>query len=212
MHLGISILFRKPKNPEPSLFSFLSPLSLHVWIYMLAAYIVVSLMLWLLARFSPYEWYNPHPCNPDNDVVENQFNLLNSFWFTVGSLMQQGSDLAPKATSTRLVAGVWWFFTLILISSYTANLAAFLTVERMVPQINGADDLVKQTKIKYGSLNRGSTMTFFKVNKPVQYNTLLLSSRSAFLQGTLFVPYHTLTVLYIAHFARIFGINLLRFD
>jgi hypothetical protein len=30
-----------------------------------------------------------------------------------------------------MVAGLWWFFTLIMISSYTANLAAFLTVERM---------------------------------------------------------------------------------
>lgn len=87
-------------------------------------------MLWVLARFSPYEWFNPHPCNPYSDVMENQFSLLNSLWFTVGSLMQQGSDLAPRAASTRLVAGVWWFFTLILISSYTANLAAFLTVER----------------------------------------------------------------------------------
>jgi hypothetical protein len=30
-----------------------------------------------------------------------------------------------------MIAGLWWFFTLIMISSYTANLAAFLTVERM---------------------------------------------------------------------------------
>ena len=77
--------------------------------------------------------------------------------------MFAGSDIAPRAASTRLVAGIWWFFTLILISSYTANLAAFLTVERMVSPIESADDLAKQTKIKYGSLNRGSTMTFFKV-------------------------------------------------
>ena len=44
-------------------------------------------------RFSPYEWYNPHPCNPDSDVVENNFTLLNSFWFGVGALMQQGTRL-----------------------------------------------------------------------------------------------------------------------
>lgn len=44
-------------------------------------------------RFSPYEWYNPHPCNPDSDVVENNFTLLNSFWFGVGALMQQGRRL-----------------------------------------------------------------------------------------------------------------------
>ena len=35
----------------------------------------------------------------------------------------------------RIVGGIWWFFTLIIISSYTANLAAFLTVERMATPI-----------------------------------------------------------------------------
>ena len=70
----------------------------------------------------------------------------------------------PKALSTRIVGGIWWFFTLIIISSYTANLAAFLTVERMDSPIDSADDLAKQTKIEYGAVRDGSTMTFFKVN------------------------------------------------
>lgn len=54
-------------------------------------------------RFSPYEWYNPHPCNPDSDVVENNFTLLNSFWFGVGALMQQGRRLClpPLFSSTK---------------------------------------------------------------------------------------------------------------
>ena len=69
----------------------------------------------------------------------------------------------PKALSTRIVGGIWWFFTLIIISSYTANLAAFLTVERMESPIDSADDLAKQTKIEYGVVEDGSTMTFFKV-------------------------------------------------
>ncbi len=41
-------------------------------------------------RFTPYEWQNPHPCNDDSSIVENQFTLLNSLWFTLGSLVQQG--------------------------------------------------------------------------------------------------------------------------
>lgn len=69
----------------------------------------------------------------------------------------------PKALSTRIVGGIWWFFTLIIISSYTANLAAFLTVERMESPIDSADDLAKQTKIEYGVVEDGATMTFFKV-------------------------------------------------
>lgn len=48
-------------------------------------------------RFSPYEWENPHPCNSEApDVFENKFSLNNSLWFTIGSLMQQGSEMAPK--------------------------------------------------------------------------------------------------------------------
>lgn len=74
-----------------------------------------------------------------------------------------GCEIAPKAGSTRIIAGVWWFFTLILISSYTANLAAFLTITRMSTPIKNADDLAKQTAIKYGCYFGGSTYSFFKV-------------------------------------------------
>lgn len=76
----------------------------------------------------------------------------------------------PKALSTRIVGGIWWFFTLIIISSYTANLAAFLTVERMDAPIDSADDLAKQTRIEYGAVRDGSTMTFFKVEKKQEKN------------------------------------------
>lgn len=48
-------------------------------------------------RFSPYEWYDAHPCNPGSEVVENNFTLLNSFWFGMGSLMQQGMCPFPRA-------------------------------------------------------------------------------------------------------------------
>ena len=70
----------------------------------------------------------------------------------------------PKATSTRLIAGFWGLFTLVIISSYTANLAAFLTVERMQSAIEDVKDLAKQTKIKYGTRSGGSSADFFAVS------------------------------------------------
>ncbi|XP_045476404.1 glutamate receptor ionotropic, kainate 2 [Harmonia axyridis] len=172
MSLGVSILYRKPIKQPPNLFSFLSPLSLDVWIYMATAYLGVSVLLFVLARFTPYEWQNPHPCNPNPDQLENQFTLFNCMWFAIGSLMQQGCDFLPKAVSTRMVAGMWWFFTLIMISSYTANLAAFLTVERMDSPIEGAEDLAKQTKIKYGALRGGSTAAFFRESNISTYQRM----------------------------------------
>ncbi|KAH9493108.1 Glutamate receptor ionotropic, kainate 1 [Bulinus truncatus] len=165
LNLGISILFKVPRKEKPGLFSFLNPLAIEIWLYVIGAYLIVSFTIFTLARFSPYEWYNPHPCNPNTDVVENTFNLSNSLWFTVGTLMQQGSDINPRAVSTRLVGGIWWFFTLIIISSYTANLAAFLTVERMVSPIESAEDLAKQTEIEYGTRVSSSTLSFFKTDR-----------------------------------------------
>ncbi|XP_012543077.1 glutamate receptor ionotropic, kainate 2 isoform X3 [Monomorium pharaonis] len=162
MNLGISILFKVPTSHQARLFSFMNPLAIEIWLYVLAAYVLVSVTMFVVSRFSPYEWNNPHPCHPGPEIVENQFSLANSFWFTIGTLMQQGSDLNPKATSTRIVGGIWWFFTLIIIASYTANLAAFLTVERMITPIENAEDLASQTDITYGTLDSGSTMTFFR--------------------------------------------------
>ncbi|RZF41428.1 hypothetical protein LSTR_LSTR000142, partial [Laodelphax striatellus] len=165
MNLGIGILFKVPTSQPTRLFSFMNPLAVEIWLYVLAAYLLVSFTLFVMARFSPYEWNNPHPCLAESDVVENQFSVSNSFWFITGTFLRQGSGLNPKATSTRIVGGIWWFFTLIIISSYTANLAAFLTVERMITPIENAADLSEQTEIAYGTLAGGSTMTFFRDSK-----------------------------------------------
>jgi len=128
--------------------------------------------LFVLARFTPYEWESPHPCAPNQEELENIFNFQNCVWFCIGSLMQQGCDFLPKAVSTRLVASIWWFFTLIMISSYTANLAAFLTVDRMESPIGSAEDLASQSKIKYGLSEDGSTASFFRTSKISPYSKM----------------------------------------
>uniref|UniRef100_A0A182Q2E6 Ionotropic glutamate receptor C-terminal domain-containing protein n=1 Tax=Anopheles farauti TaxID=69004 RepID=A0A182Q2E6_9DIPT len=102
----------------------------------------------------------------------NEFSILNSFWFALGAFMQQGCDISPRSISGRIVGSVWWFFTLILISSYTANLAAFLTVERMVTPINSPEDLAAQTEVQYGTLIHGSTWDFFRKSQIPLYSRM----------------------------------------
>lgn len=70
-----------------------------------------------------------------------------------------------RGVPTRLTVAVWWFFALIVTSSYTANLAAFLTKEQMEESIQSVEDLAKESKIKYGLMSGGSTETFFRVKK-----------------------------------------------
>ncbi|XP_050676373.1 glutamate receptor ionotropic, kainate 2 [Leptidea sinapis] len=173
MNLGIGILFKVPSSQPTRLFSFLNPLAIEIWLYVLAAYILVSFTLFVMARFSPYEWSSStHVCGHETKMLTNQFNVCNSIWFITGTFLRQGSGLNPKATSTRIVGGIWWFFTLIILSSYTANLAAFLTVERTVLPIQSAADLAAQTSVQYGTLNGGSTMTFFRDSNIDIYQTM----------------------------------------
>ncbi|XP_016149432.1 glutamate receptor ionotropic, kainate 4 [Sinocyclocheilus grahami] len=173
MTLGISIMYRVHIGRRPGYFSFMDPFSPGVWLFMLLAYLAVSCVLFLVARLTPYEWYNPHPCLKERcSLLINQYSLGNSFWFPVGGFMQQGSTIAPRALSTRCVSGVWWAFTLIIISSYTANLAAFLTVQRMEVPIESVDDLADQTAIEYGTMHGGSTMTFFQNSRYQTYQRM----------------------------------------
>ncbi|XP_013421058.1 glutamate receptor 2-like [Lingula anatina] len=166
MNLGISIMIKKPEEIVPNIFSFMDPLSDKIWMCITFAYLAVSVVLFLVTRFSASEWVVEENEEDNGDPeVHNDFNFINSLWFSLAAFMQQGCELCPKSISGRIVGSVWWFFTLIIISSYTANLAAFLTVSRMNSPIQSADDLAKQTDIAYGCIVSGSTKKFFQDSK-----------------------------------------------
>ncbi|XP_073777806.1 glutamate receptor 1a isoform X7 [Danio rerio] len=203
MSLGISIMIKKPTKSKPGVFSFLDPLAYEIWMCIVFAYIGVSVVLFLVSRFSPYEWHaddcedgaEENPNQPSSSSAQpgqnqqnqnqqsqeqtNEFGIFNSLWFSLGAFMQQGCDISPRSLSGRIVGGVWWFFTLIIISSYTANLAAFLTVERMVSPIESAEDLAKQTEIAYGTLDAGSTKEFFRRSKIAVFEKMWSYMKSA---------------------------------
>ena len=51
MNLGISILFKIPSGKPTRLFSFMNPLAVEIWLYVLAAYVMVSFTLFVMARY-----------------------------------------------------------------------------------------------------------------------------------------------------------------
>ncbi|XP_055342806.1 glutamate receptor-like isoform X2 [Paramacrobiotus metropolitanus] len=170
MTVGIGIMIKKPLKTKPGVFSFMEPLSYDIWICVIFAYIGVSVVLFLVSRFSPYEWHIEETFN--GPVVVNEFSMYNTLWFSLGAFMQQGGHIYPRSISGRLAGSVWWFFTLIIISSYTANLAAFLTVERLSTPIKSADDLSKQQQIEYGMYKGGSTYSFFNQSQVEIYKKM----------------------------------------
>ncbi|XP_023312967.1 glutamate receptor ionotropic, kainate 1-like, partial [Anoplophora glabripennis] len=161
----ISILYQKPTKAPPGFFSFADPFAFEVWRLLVLACVGVSFVLFVVGRISSSEWENPYPCIEEPEYLVNQLDLRNCAWFVTGSIMQQGSEIELKSVATRMVAGMWWFFTLLMVSSYTANLAAFLTTESPDPHFNNLRELVNNAEekgIKYGAKLDGATANFIR--------------------------------------------------
>ncbi|XP_063799163.1 probable glutamate receptor [Pseudophryne corroboree] len=157
---GISILMKKDGATQSSyLFAFLHPFSKELWIGIIISYVITTICLFLVGRLSPWEWPNP-------SSEENQYTLLNSLWFGVGAFTLQGVEPLPKSLSARIIAVIWWLFSITLLAAYIASFASYLNNStEQVPKIQTFDDLLKQSKIEFGTLSSSSTFNFFKNSK-----------------------------------------------
>lgn len=149
----ISVLMKIPQS-ERSYFEFLNPLEPIVWFCTFGAFVVVSLILYMLEKIG---------ASHSKDIPSISFK--ESFWFVFGSLLQGSTDASPSTLPGRILTSAWWFFALILISSYTANLAAFLTVKKINTPIKSVTDLASQTSVKYGTVENSGIMQFFQNTK-----------------------------------------------
>ncbi|CAD5111995.1 unnamed protein product [Dimorphilus gyrociliatus] len=159
--VGITILMKKPKF-EYTVFRFLNVLERAVWGCIFSAFVIVSVLLCVFDKYSPYSYQNNKESWDGQGDEPRVFTLKEGLWFCMTSLTPQGGGEAPRALSGRLVAATWWMFGFIMIATYTANLAAFLTVSRLDEPISSLDDLAKQFKVKYAPQSATATQTYFE--------------------------------------------------
>nr|XP_036232278.1 glutamate receptor ionotropic, kainate 2 [Bactrocera oleae] len=184
MQLGISILYYKRPPAAKNEFAFLEPFAEEVWYYLMLTQLIMTLLFVILARFSHDEWTNPNPADSDPEELENIWNNSNSFWLMIGSIMQQGCDILPKGPPMRILSSMWWFFTLMMVNAYIANLAASLTNNKLPSEFDSLESLIDQDKVKYGTLAGGSTSVFFSESNETEYkrawNQMISFKPSAF--------------------------------
>jgi glutamate receptor, ionotropic, invertebrate len=94
MQLGISIMIKKPEKQKPGVFSFMDPLSYYIWMCIVLSYLSVSVVLFIVAKFSSAEWQPSG--DPDGLSMMTDFTLRNSLWFALGAFMQQGCEISPR--------------------------------------------------------------------------------------------------------------------
>ncbi|KAL5274466.1 GRIN1 family protein [Megaselia abdita] len=134
---GITILEKKPSRSS-TLVSFLQPFSNTLWILVMVSVHVVALVLYLLDRFSPFGRFK---LNSNDNTEEDALNLSSAIWFAWGVLLNSGiGEGTPRSFSARVLGMVWAGFAMIIVASYTANLAAFLVLERPKTKLSGIND------------------------------------------------------------------------
>ncbi|XP_067881332.1 glutamate receptor ionotropic, delta-1-like, partial [Heterodontus francisci] len=127
MDYFVGILLKKPEE-KINIFSIFAPFDLAVWACIAAAIPLVGVLIFVLNRVHVVRAQTPtHPQTPPS----TSNTLHSAIWLVYGAFVQQGGDSPMNSVAMRIVMGSWWLFTLIVCSSYTANLAAFLTVSRM---------------------------------------------------------------------------------
>lgn len=157
--VGVTILMLKSRT-RSSLFKFLTVLEGDVWLCIMAAYFFTSFLLWIFDRFSPYSYQNNRE-KYKHSLEKRVFTLKECLWFSMTSLTPQGGGEIPKTIPARVITAVWWVFGFVIVASYTANLAAFLTVSRLEVPIESLDQLAAQYKVQYSVIENSSAHTYF---------------------------------------------------
>lgn len=101
---------------------FLAPFDSSLWLVSLLAINVTLVIVWLIERFSPYGHFNTHKGRLK--YIFDASACMSFIWSSVFKL--QLDNVNPRSVSARTTSAVFAFAMLILISSYTANLAASL--------------------------------------------------------------------------------------
>ncbi|RDD40176.1 Glutamate receptor ionotropic, kainate 1 [Trichoplax sp. H2] len=186
---GTTILIRKPEIKSSSIFQFFAPFTFDLWIAIIGFCLLIAVCVHIITRLSPFGFFGSALRKlklPESISDENAINiykkwkqqhkksvlmitLRNSLWHAITAFLQQGSDATPRNTSGRMVTGLWWFASCILIASYTANLAAFLTVDQLKSDIDSLAKLVSQNAIRYGTLEGSSLDTFIRNSATTPY-------------------------------------------
>ncbi|MCB1054565.1 MAG: transporter substrate-binding domain-containing protein [Acidobacteria bacterium] len=129
--LGIATLSREASWWD-SLRGLVSPRFLQVIVLLVLILLVAGALVWLFERRR----------NPEHFGGSVLQGLGNAFWWSAVTMTTVGyGDRAPASLGGRLVALIWMFASVIVISSFTAAIASSLTVDRLGSRIEGPDDL-----------------------------------------------------------------------
>ncbi|CAF4619855.1 unnamed protein product [Rotaria sp. Silwood1] len=138
---SLRIIMRKTPYVTIELLSFLKPFSRNLWLLVLGACIYAALLICLVEK-------------NDNEIFQNRSissQITMSIWYSFGNIVGYGVDFHVNTAAGRLLTAGLYMLSLILVATYTANLASDLTISKSKDIISGIND-IKNGKIPHNRI------------------------------------------------------------
>ena len=131
---------------------FASRDTLKVIVLLLLLALVAGAIIWLLENKENREMFGGSPAK----------GVGHGIWWAFVTMTTVGyGDKAPRTPIGRFVAIIWMFFSIILVTSYTAIITASITVDEMSGRIRSPKDL---PAARVGALARSSNLEYLVNN------------------------------------------------
>ncbi|XP_076458166.1 glutamate receptor ionotropic, kainate 5-like [Babylonia areolata] len=156
-------ILTKGGDPDPDLLNVFRPFHPHVWLLTSVAIVVTTVVFFVVNRVSrilpgPGLW---KAGGGGGGRPERIWTLEECLLTIYGSLMNQGASRHPVRGCGRVVLGCWWLFTILMVSVYTASLAALLTVRLQAHNVNSLQELASSSDLHPLTIVGSSWWTLF---------------------------------------------------
>ncbi|WP_373480091.1 transporter substrate-binding domain-containing protein [Geminocystis sp.] len=161
---GLQILVStKNISPLQTFFSLVfSPILWSAILFLLIMIIFAAHLMWYLERKKNSEMF------PEKYLE----GIWEAFWWAVVTVVTVGyGDKTPKGVAGRILATIWMFTGVVLISYFTASVTSALTIQGLGNNINDFQDLKGKP---IGTVKETTAATFLSntPNYVIEYNTI----------------------------------------
>ncbi|CAF1370247.1 unnamed protein product [Adineta ricciae] len=136
-----SVIIKKDSTVKLDYFSYLKPFSRNVWLTLLGAWLYAAIIFWILER------------NINDSLREKSTmcSIMLSIWYSLCTIVGFGVEFAVQTAAGRILTFGLYMLSIVLVATYTANLASDLTLLKSQGIISGIDDL-KNGKIPFSRI------------------------------------------------------------
>uniref|UniRef100_A0A8C2F306 Glutamate receptor n=1 Tax=Cyprinus carpio TaxID=7962 RepID=A0A8C2F306_CYPCA len=160
---SLGILVRSKDTAAP-IGAFMWPLHWSMWMGIFVALHITALFLTL------YEWKSPFGMTPHGRNRVKVFSYSSALNLCYAILFGRTvSSKTPKCWTGRFLMNLWAIFCLLVLSSYTANLAAVMVGEKTFEEVSGIHDAKlhhPSQGFRFGTVRESSAEDYMKKSFP----------------------------------------------